>query len=47
MGHFSEGARDGAGRRRDMMAQEERGRREAEAYFMAYTRGMGKETAVD
>ena len=39
MGHLGEGARDGAGRRRDMMAQEERGRREAEAFFMAYTRG--------
>ena len=39
MGHLGEGARAGAGRRRDMMAQEERGRREAEAYFMAYTRG--------
>ena len=25
MGHFSEGARDGAGWKRDMMAQEERG----------------------
>ena len=42
MGHLGEGARDGAGRRRDMMAQEERGRREAEAYFMAYTRGRGR-----
>ena len=39
MGHLGEGAREGAGRRRDMMAQEERGRREAEAFFMAYTRG--------
>ena len=35
------GSRD-PGRRRDMMAQEERGRREAEAYFMAYTRGRGR-----
>ena len=39
MGHLGQGAREGAGRRRDMMLQEERGRREAEAYFMAYIRG--------
>ena len=37
MGHLGEGARDGAGRRRDMMAQEERG---------LHT-GKGEETAVD
>ena len=39
MGHLGQGAREGAGRRRDMMLQEERGRRGAEAYFMAYIRG--------
>ena len=50
MSHLEDGApgRGGKGRgrdpgrRRDMMAQEERGRREAEAYFMAYTRGRGR-----
>ena len=42
MGHLGQGARDRAGRRRDMMMQEERGRREAEAYFMAYIRGRGR-----
>ena len=39
---MGQGARDGAGRRRDMMAQEVRGRREADAYFMAYIIGRGR-----
>ena len=34
-------AREVAGRRQDMMAQEERARREAEAYHAAYVRGRG------
>ena len=35
------GGREVAGRRHDMMAQEERARREAEAYHAAYVRGRG------
>ena len=34
-------AREVAGRRRDLLAQEERGRREAQAYYMAHVRGRG------
>ena len=34
-------AREVAGRRRDFMAQEERGRREAQAYYVAHVRGRG------
>ena len=34
-------AREVAGRRRDLMAQEERGRREAQANYMAHMRGRG------
>ena len=39
LGHLGDGARDNAGRRRDLLAQEERARREAEAFFMAHSRG--------
>ena len=41
LGHLGEGARQAAGRRGDLMAQEESSRREAEAYFSAYVRGRG------
>ena len=41
LGHLGEGARQAAGRRGDLMAQEENSRREAEAYFSAYVRGRG------
>ena len=41
LGHLGIGAREVAGRRHDMMAQEERARREAEAYHAAYVRGRG------
>ena len=43
--HLSE-ARQGAGRRRDLMALEERSRREAEAHFAAYVRGRGRRNIV-
>ena len=42
LGHLGEGAREMAGRRRDLMEQELRARREAEAHFMAYVRGRGR-----
>ena len=42
LGHLGEGARDAAGRRRDLMEQELRAKREAEAYFSAYVRGRGR-----
>jgi hypothetical protein len=41
MGHLGVGAREAAGRRRDMMQQEQRSRREREAYHAAYVRGRG------
>ena len=41
LGHLGMAAREVAGRRRDLMAQEERGRREAQAYYMAHVRGRG------
>ena len=41
LGHLGEGARQAARRRVDLMDQEERARREAEAYFMAYVGGQG------
>ena len=41
LGHLGEGARQAAGRRGDLMVQEESSRREAEAYFSAYVRGRG------
>ena len=41
LGHLGEGARQAAGRRGDLMMQEESSRREAEAYFSAYVRGRG------
>ena len=40
LGHFGIAAREVAGRRRDLMAQEERGRREAQAYYVAHVRGV-------
>ena len=41
LGHLGPVAREVAGRRRDLMAQEERARREAAAYHAAYVRGRG------
>ena len=41
LGHLGEGAREAAMRRVDLMDQEERARREREAFFMAYVRGRG------
>ena len=42
LGHLGEGARQVAGRRRDLMEQELRARREGEAYHMANVRGRGR-----
>ena len=42
LGHLGDGARQAAGRRQDIMAQEESGRKEAEAFFTAYVRGRGR-----
>ena len=42
LGHLGEGARQMAGRRRDLMEQELRARRETEAHFLAYVRGRGR-----
>ena len=42
IGHLGLQAREAAGRRRDLMLQEERSRREANAYFTAYVRGRGQ-----
>ena len=41
LGHLGEATKQAAGRRRDLMAQEESSRKEAEAYFSAYVRGRG------
>ena len=41
LGHLGIAAREVAGRRHDMMVQEERARREAEAFHAAYVRGRG------
>ena len=41
LGHLGAGGRQAAGRRRDLMIQERRSQREAEAYFSAYVRGPG------
>ena len=41
LGHLVEGARQAAGRRGDLMAQEQSARKEAEAFFSAYVRGRG------
>ena len=41
LGHLGPSAREVAGRRRDLMAQEERARREAAAYHAAYVKGRG------
>ena len=45
IGHLGLQAREAAGRRRDLMLQEERSRREANAYFTAYVRGRGRRLA--
>ena len=45
IGHLGLQAREAAGRRRDLMLQEERSRREANAYFAAYVRGRGRRMA--
>ena len=42
VGHLGLQAREGAGRRRDLMQQEDRSRREANAYYSAYVRGRGR-----
>ena len=42
LGHLEEGARQVAGRRRNLMEQELRARREGEGYHMAYVRGRGR-----
>ena len=39
VGHLGQRGREAAGRRRDLMVQEERTRREAVAHHMAYVRG--------
>ena len=41
LGHLGEATKQAAGRRGDLMAQEESSRKEAEAYFSAYVRGRG------
>ena len=41
MGHLGQESRVRAGRRRDLVEQEQRSRKEAEAYFSAYVRGQG------
>ena len=41
MGHLGQESGVRAGRRRDLVEQEQRSRREAEAYFSAYVRGRG------
>ena len=45
IGHLGLQAREAAGRRRDLMMQEERSRREANAYFASYVRGRGRRMA--
>ena len=42
MGHLGEGAKECAARRRVAMAEEERVRKEAEAFFAAHVRGRGR-----
>ena len=42
LGHLEEGARQVAGRRRNLMEQELRARPEGEGYHMAYVRGGGR-----
>ena len=42
LSHLGPESREMAGRRRDLMGQEQRGRKEAEAYHMAYVRGRGR-----
>ena len=41
LGHLGIAAREVAGRRHDLMVQEERARREDQAYHAAYVRGRG------
>ena len=45
IGHLGLQAREAAGRRQDLTLQEERSRREANAYFTAYVRGRGRRLA--
>ena len=42
MGHLGEGAKECAARRRVAMAEEERMRREGEAYYSVHIRGRGR-----
>ena len=42
MGHLGEGAKECAARRRVTMAEEERRRKEGEAFFAAHVRGRGR-----
>ena len=42
MGHLGEGAKECAARRRVAMAEEERMRREGEAYYAVHIRGRGR-----
>ena len=39
LGHLGDDDRDNAGRRRQLLVQEERASREAEAFFMVYSMG--------
>ena len=42
LSHLGVGAREAAGRRRDLLQQEQSSRREAAAYHTAYVRGRGR-----
>ena len=42
MGHLGSGAREAAGRRRDLLQQEQSSRREAQAYHSAYVSWRGR-----
>ena len=46
LGHLGIAAREVAGRRHDLMAQEDRARREAEAFHAAYVRGRGRRRRI-
>ena len=46
MGHLGLQAKEAAGRRRDLMLQEERSRREANAFYTAYVRGERTEIVL-
>jgi hypothetical protein len=45
MGHLGEGAKEAAARRKVWSGEEERSRKEEEAFFSAYIRGRGKALA--